>query len=140
MPRQHARLLVGRLDQAVADAAMLGAFAERKDIGCSGLQMIVDDDAAIDGDAGVLRQRDVGPDAGCENHRIGIDPAAIRQLDALDAGLAMDARGVGVEQNLDALALDQRFQQCRRRRIELALHQPVHQMQQRHGAPALARP
>ena len=32
MLRQHARLLIGRLDQAVADAAMLGAFAEREDI------------------------------------------------------------------------------------------------------------
>ena len=81
--------------------------------------------------AGVLRQRDIGPDAGGENHRIGVDPPAVRQFDALDADLADDARGVGVEQDLDALALDQRLQQLRRRRIELALHQPVHQMNQR---------
>ena len=44
----------------------------------------------------------------------------------------MDTRGVGIEQHLDALALDQGFQQFRRRRIELTLHQPVHQMNQRH--------
>ena len=52
--RQHARLLVGGLDQAVADAAMLGAFAEREDVRRAGLQRIVDHDAAVDGDAGVL--------------------------------------------------------------------------------------
>ena len=85
MPRQHARLLVGRLDQAITDAAMLGAFADREDIWRAGLQDIVDHDAAIDGDAGVLRQRDVGPDAGRENHRIGVDAAAVGQFDAFDA-------------------------------------------------------
>ena len=67
-------------------------------------------------------------------------PAAIGQFDALDARLAMDARGVGVEQDLDALALDQRFQQFRGRRIELALHQPVHQMNQRHRRAGLGEP
>ena len=57
--------------------------------GRAGLQMIVDDDAAIDRNAGVLRQRDIGPDAGGENHRIGIDPPAVGELDAFDARLAM---------------------------------------------------
>ena len=112
MPRQHPRLLIGRLDQPVADAAMLGAFAEREDIRRAGLQMIVDHDAAIDGNAGLFRQRDIGPDAGGENHRVGLEPAAVGQFDAFDPRLAVDARGVGVEQDLDALALDQRFQQC----------------------------
>src|SRR5580692_12228517 len=39
MLRQNARLLVGGLDEAVTDAAMLGAFAERKDFGRRGPQM-----------------------------------------------------------------------------------------------------
>ena len=85
MPRQHPRLLIGRFDQPVADAAMLGAFAERENIRKPGLQMIVDDDAAIDRYAGVLCQRDIGTDAGRENHRIGVDPAAVGQFDAFDA-------------------------------------------------------
>ena len=53
--------------------------------GAAGLQMIVDDDAAIDGDAGVLCQRDIRPDAGRENHRVGLDPPSVRKLDAFDA-------------------------------------------------------
>ena len=90
MPRQYARLLVGRFDQAITDAAMLGAFAEREDIRRAGLQDIVDDDAAIDGNAGLFRQRGVGPDAGGENHRVGVDPPSVCQFDAFDAGLAME--------------------------------------------------
>ena len=90
---------------------MLGAFADREHVGCRGLQLIVDDDAAVDGNAGFLGQRGVRPDAGGKDHRIGIDQAAIGELDALDPALAMDPRGVGVEQDLDALALHQRFQE-----------------------------
>src|SRR5260370_34429151 len=67
MLRQHARLLVSRLDQAITDAAMLGAFAECEDIGRTGREMIVDDDAAIDGNAGILRQRGIRSDSGREN-------------------------------------------------------------------------
>ena len=83
MLRQHPRLLVGRFDQPVADAAMLGAFAERENIRRTGLQLVVDDDAAIDRYAGVLCQRDVRANAGGENHRIGVDPAAVGQFDCL---------------------------------------------------------
>src|ERR1700719_5049160 len=110
MPRQHAPLLVSGLDQAVADAAMLGAFAERENAPDAGLQLVVDDNAAIDRDAGVFCQRSIRPDAGGENHRVRLDPPSIGKLDALDAGPAMDARGAGIEENPDALALDQRFQ------------------------------
>ena len=92
--------------------------------------MIVDHNAAVDGDAGVFRQCDVGANAGRKNHRVGSEQTAIGQFDAFDALVAGDPRGVGVEQDLDALALEQRFQQFTRRTIELALHQPVHQMQQ----------
>ena len=132
MPRQYPRLLVSRLDQAVTNTAMFGAFAEREDIRCAGLQGIVDDDAAIDGNAGLFRQCNIRPDARRENHRVGIDPASVRQFDAVDARLTMEPRGIGIQQNPDALKLDQGFQQFRGWRIELALHQAVHQMDQRH--------
>ena len=91
---------------------------------------IVDHDAAIDRDAGVLGERDIGPDARRENHRIGVQRAPIGQFDAFDMRLPMNTRGVRLKQNLDALALDQRFQQRRGRRIELTFHQPVHQVNQ----------
>src|SRR6267378_4092935 len=67
--------------------------------------------AAAHGNAGLFRQRDIRPDARRENHRVGIDPAPVGQFDALDAPLAMKARGVGIQQDLDALAFDDGFQQ-----------------------------
>jgi len=85
---------------------MLGAFAERENAGNAGLHDVVDDDAAIDGNAGVLRQRNVGPDAGGENHRVGIDPASVHEFDAFNVRLAMEPCGIGIEQDPDALALD----------------------------------
>ena len=139
MPRQYLCLFISRLDQPVADAAMLGAFAERKDIFGAGLQMIVDHDAAVDGNAGLFRQRGVGPDAGGKDHRVRLQHAAVGQFDAFDARRAMNSRGVGVEQHFYALGLDQGFQQGAGRCIELALHQPVHQMDQRHRRAGLCQ-
>src|SRR4029077_21088365 len=45
---QHLRLLVGGFDEAVADAAVLGALADRKHVRPVGGNAIVDDDPAID--------------------------------------------------------------------------------------------
>jgi hypothetical protein len=64
--------------------------------------------------------------------KITASASTVRQFDAFDMGLAMNARGIGIEQDLDAFAFDERLQQFTRGRIELTLHQPVHQMQQRH--------
>ena len=105
-----------------------------------GPQMIVDHDAAVDGNSRISRKRVVRPDAGGKYHGISLDPPSIGELDAFDFGRAVDARGIGVEQHVDALALDQRLQQISRRRIELALHQPVHQMQQRHRRAGFCQP
>ena len=140
MPRQHPPLLIGRLDQSVADAAMLGAFADREYVRRSGLQVVVDHDAAVDGNAGLLCQCDVRPDAGREDHGVGRNQAAARQFNAFDARHAVDACGIGIEQDFDPLALDQGFQKFGRGRIQLALHQAVHQMHQRHRRAGLGKP
>ncbi len=102
--------------------------------------MIVDHHAAVDGNARFFREQRVRPDAGGEYHGIRLDPPPVGEFDAFDLGFAMDARGVGVEQHVDALALDQRLQEIGGRRIELALHQPVHQMQQRHRRAGFRQP
>ena len=64
--------------------------------------------------------------------------AAVVQLDAFDACRRRDRGGVGVEHDLDALGLDRALQHARGLRVELALHQPVHQVHARvTRAPAL---
>ena len=54
MLREHPRLLISWLDQPVTYAPMLGAFAECKDVRCTGLQVIANEDAAINSNARVL--------------------------------------------------------------------------------------
>ena len=108
--------------------------------GADGLQMIVDDDAAVDGDAGFLGKRRVRPDAGREHDGIGLDAPSIGKFDTFDLTLSVDTGRVGVEQDLDALALDQRLEEISGGRIELALHQPVHQMQQRYRRAGFREP
>src|SRR5262249_58349076 len=56
---------------------------------------------------------------------------AVAQFHRLDAALADDARGLGFEAHGDALGFDRALEYPCRARIELALHQPVHEME--HG-------
>ena len=55
--------------------------------------------------------------------------AAVGQLDALDPALAEDRLGLGLGEDLDAALLELSLQHVARGRIELALHQCRHQMQ-----------
>ncbi len=128
MRRERVRLFVGRLDQPVADAAVLGAFADRVDPGLAGLQMIVDHDPAIDREIGGAREVDVGADAGCDHHQRGLDLPPVLEGDGLGAAVAEDAGGLGVEMDGDAARFDRAQEHGRGARIELALHQPVHQV------------
>ena len=129
--RKHARLLVGRLDQPVADAAMLGAFADRVDAGPAGPQAVVDHDAALDVDTGVARQVGVRPDADRHHDDIGFDLRPSFSATPSTRPFADDRGGFGIEDDLDALRLDGALQHRGGVRIELALHQPIHQMQHR---------
>ena len=60
-----------RRDQAVGNAAVLHAFADRVDARVVGLHGVVDDDAAIAIKAGRFGELDVGPDADRHHHQIG---------------------------------------------------------------------
>ena len=82
--REHLALLEERRDQAVADAAVLDALADREDVGVGRLHVVVDDDAALDGEAGLAPELDVRPDAGRDDDQIGVDAVAVGELDALD--------------------------------------------------------
>src|SRR6202011_1758357 len=78
--RQHLRLLVGGLDQAVARAAMLGALADRVDAGATRLQAVVDLDAAIDVEAGARREIGVGADTDRHDHEVGGKHGSVREF------------------------------------------------------------
>jgi hypothetical protein len=88
----------------------------------------VDHDAAVDGDARLLGELHVGPDADRHHHQVGWQARAVVELDALDATVADDGLGVGPRQHLDATRLDGALQEMASGGIELALHQRRHQV------------
>ena len=49
-----------------------------KDAGSAGLEPLVHQDPAVDREAGLLRQLDVGPDADAGHHEVGREPLAVR--------------------------------------------------------------
>ena len=55
--------------------------------GIGRLHVVVDDDAALDGDPGLAPEVDVRTDAGGDDDEIGVHALAVGKLDALDCPL-----------------------------------------------------
>jgi len=112
-------------------AVGLGAFADGENVGIAGAHRRIDDDAAIDLDAGVLGELGVRPDADRHDDQVGGQPRAVREHDRLDLLLAQEHLGFGPGDDANAPRLDRPSQQMTGCRIELPLHQRRHQVQ--HG-------
>ncbi len=119
---------------------MLGTFADRVDARHAGLEVVVDHDAAIDCNACGARERGIGLDADRDHHRIGRDDRAVGEGDALDAGIADDARGLCFEPDRDALGLDRAPEHGGGTLVELAFHQAIHEMEHGHLCARLGEP
>ena len=68
-------------------AAMLDAFAEREDRRIAGAHLVVADDRPVHGQAG--RGGDFGdrPDAGADDHHVGVQRGAVFELEVGDAAV-----------------------------------------------------
>ena len=119
-------VLPGRRDQAVDLAAVLGALADRVDVGVVGAQLVVDDDAALhlqpgpDGDVGAR------PDAGGDDQQVGLELPAVGQADAADAVAADHVGGEDVEVDGDPERLDALLEDRPRLGVQLHVHQVRH--------------
>ena len=131
------RLIPQRRDQAEHLAAMLDAFADREDVRIAGAHVVVDGDAAIDIESGCAREIDIGADADGEHHEIGRDRAPVGELHALGALGAQDFLGLPVCEERDAALVEVALQELSGGRVELALHQRRHQMDERDRHAAL---
>jgi hypothetical protein len=80
------------------------------------------------------------PDADGEDHEVGCEPASVGEGEPLRPVVAQHPRRLLRQQHLDAPALDLPLQNGRRAAVELALHQAVHDMHQRHVRAALGEP
>ncbi len=131
MGGQDACLLVSRLDQPVADTAVLGALADCIDAGRAGLKTVIDDYAAIDGEIGGAREFGVRSCPGRDHHQVGFDLSSILQHNSLRTLTPRNFQRFRVEMDGDASCLDGALEHVGRAGVELPLHEPVHQMDDR---------
>ena len=111
---------------------MLHAFAQRLDVGIAAHQAIIDQNAAINLDAGTLGERRAWPDTNGHHHNIGWQFASLVEADGMDPSHAQDGMCIGPGNDPDAAFLYGFLQKVTRCRIELPFHQGRHEMQDGH--------
>ena len=120
-PRQHLRLLVGGLEEPVAAAAMLGAFADGVNAGCAGLETVVDRDAADDASPAVRASSALArmPTATTRAWAGMLVPSVSSTASTRPSPMM---RAVSASRRRDAARFDRALEQRARARVELALH------------------
>ena len=127
-------LLPERRNQPVHAAAVLGALAHGKHARCAACrrprasEVVADDDAAIDFEAGVGGKLRVGPDAGGDHDEIAFQRSAVRELETLDMAVSKNGRRASGKVSNEAHLLELAAKNIAGARIELRLHQMRHQM------------
>ena len=74
----------------------------------------------------------IRPDTDSHHHKIGREYRSVGKQDTLDLLFTNNLLGAGLGHDLDAALFNCLFEQIARRRIELALHQCRHDMQDGH--------
>ena len=117
---------------------MVYTLADGVDAGIVSLQGIVDHDAARAVQASGFREGGVWSNANGHHHQCGRQYAAIRELHAghLLIFITQNGCGTGTHDERDAALLQGALQQPPGGRIELALHQGLHQVHDGDGHPA----
>src|SRR5579871_1841576 len=129
---QHFGLLNKRSHQAVADAVVLHAFSDRENVGMRSLHVVVYDDAAFDFESGFVAKADVGTNAGGDHNQIGSDAATALELNTLDLSIPENCCCAQAEQHSDAHLIHLGREISATSCVELAFHEPLHQMNHGH--------
>ena len=130
--RQDFALLKERRHESIADAAVLDALTHREDVRIRRLHAVVDDDAAIDVEAGFIRELDVRADSRGHHDEIGFENRAVVERDTLGAILADDRSRRAPQHHADAEVFHLARQVVAAIGIELALHERGHQVHDGH--------
>ena len=127
------RLVTDRRHDAVHDAAVLSTLADGVNAGCARAQLIVDDDPTLDLQSDRPGELDLGTDPDGDHDELARQLVAPCELQTADAARVVDEDPVGamLEQHVDTQLGHGRRQQRRGLGVELALHQPIHQMHDR---------
>ncbi len=136
------RHLEERRDQAVARAAVRDAFAHRVDARIKGLHRVVHHDAAIDVKSRGLREGAVGANADRHHDEIGRNPAAVLEFHRGNAARLARDEGFGLlfEKKPQTLRFERSLQHSGSHLVELALHEPGHEVHDRHVHAACLEP
>ncbi len=130
--RPHRGLLVQRRHQAVGDAAVFGALAERIDQRVRRGQGVVHQHAAIAGEPGLAGQLRPRADADGEHHEARRNAAAVLELDRFHVLLAAQRRAAGGEFKADAAAFEIALHDACGFGVELAVQEMTRRMQHGH--------
>jgi hypothetical protein len=107
---------------------MLDAFAHGEDVRIGSLHLIIDHDAAIDIEAGFVSEIDIRPDAGGNDDEVAIEDCPVLERDPFYAPIADNCRRRPAKQDADSKVLHLSQQISASIRIELPIHQRLHQM------------
>lgn len=129
--RHDAGHVVERRDEAENLPLGLDAFAQREYVRIRRTHGRIDDDAAVNGQTGVLGDLDARPFANRHHQDIRRQHGAIVEFDGFHLLGAVNCFGVGLGDDANAARLDSALKEMARGRIELAFHQGRHQMHDR---------
>ena len=132
--RENLALFEERRDQPVTDTAVLDALTDREDVGIRRLHVVVHDDAAFDGQAGLSPEIDIRPDPGGDDDEVRVDMLATREFHAFCPPPPADRRRALPQEHADTELLHLRRQEAAACGIELALDERAHQMDDGHAA------
>ena len=104
-----------------------------------GAHALVDQHAAVDGEARGAGQLGVGRDAGGDEEHVGLDTAPVRQVRHAHATVALQRGRVGARQQLQPQPLQIALQQRRRARVELPPQKPVSALEHGRAQPELVQ-
>ena len=113
---------------------MFHAFSDRENIWIRSLQVVVHNDAAVDLQARLAPELHIGANSGSNNHKICLHAAAILECHPLGFSIPKNRRGIALHKHFYAEAFHFRFEVAAADKIELALHQCVHQVDNRYIA------
>ena len=131
--REHLALLEERRDESITDAAMLDALPDGENVGVRRLHEVVDDDAALDRQAGLSTEIHARPDPGSDDDEVRIELLAAREFHSGRAPIAANRRRALAQHHADAKLLHLRHQESAARRIELPFHEGPHQVDDGHA-------
>ena len=108
---------------------MLGAFADGKHVRRAATgQIVADDDAACDRQAGPDGKLDVRTDAGGDHHHVALERRAIEEGETGHVAIAQNRRRRLFEVDVKSHLLELPLEHASGRRVELRFHQMRHQV------------